>query len=99
MAPFREPARARAASALYRDFIVPLFPRVIRGMYRRRLATPTLLLYGSDDPNMWPELLGGYEGLADDLVIESIDGASHFVADEQPDAVTEVILTALRSVS
>ena len=92
MAPFREPARARAASALYRDFIVPLFPRVIRGVYRRRLRTPTLVLFGSEDPNMWPELLGGYQGLADDLVLECIDGASHFIADEKPDVVIERVM-------
>jgi pimeloyl-ACP methyl ester carboxylesterase len=89
MAPFRDPARARAASALYRDFIVPLFPRVIRGAYRTRLRTPTLILYGSEDPNMRPEILGGYEDLADDLVLERVDGASHFIADEKPDVVID----------
>ena len=89
VAPFREPARARAASALYRHFIVPTFPRVVRGVYRRRLRTPTLILYGSEDPNMQPEILGGYEELADTLLIERVDGASHFIADEKPDVVIE----------
>jgi pimeloyl-ACP methyl ester carboxylesterase len=92
VSPFKEPARARAGSALYRDFIVPLFPRVIRGAYRRRLRTPTLVLFGSEDPNMWPELLGGYEGLADDLSLECVDGASHFIADERPDVVIERVM-------
>jgi len=90
MAPFRDPARAKAGSALYRDFIVPLFPRVISGRYRnRRLRTPTLLLYGSEDANMRPEILGGYEDLADDLVLEEVDGASHFIAHEKPDVVID----------
>jgi pimeloyl-ACP methyl ester carboxylesterase len=89
MAPFRDPDRARAASALYRHFIVPLFPRVLAGAYRRRLYTPTLILYGSEDPNMRPEILGGYEELADSLVLESVDGASHFIADEKPDVVID----------
>jgi pimeloyl-ACP methyl ester carboxylesterase len=84
MAPFRDPARAYAGSALYRHFIVPTFQRVLRGAYRRRLQTPTLILYGSEDPNMRPEILGGYEDLADDLVLEPVAGASHFVAEEQP---------------
>jgi pimeloyl-ACP methyl ester carboxylesterase len=91
MAPFRDPARAKAGSALYRHFIVPLFPRVIAGAYRRRLRTPTLLLYGSEDPNMRPEILGGYEDLADDLVLERVDGASHFIADEKPDVVIALL--------
>jgi pimeloyl-ACP methyl ester carboxylesterase len=91
MAPFRDPARARAASSLYRDFIVPLFPLVVAGRYRRRLRTPTLILYGSEDPNMRPEILGGYEDLADDLVLERVDGASHFIADEKPDVVIDKV--------
>ena len=89
IAPFRDPDRARAASALYRDFIIPLFPRVLAGAYRRRLTTPTLILYGSEDPNMRPEILGGYEDLADSLVLERVDGASHFIADEKPDVVID----------
>jgi pimeloyl-ACP methyl ester carboxylesterase len=87
LAPFRDPARARAGSALYRHFIVPTFPRVIRGEYRRPLRTPTLILYGSEDPIMGPGILGGYEGLADDLTLECVDGASHFIAEEKPDIV------------
>jgi pimeloyl-ACP methyl ester carboxylesterase len=90
VAPFRDPARARAASALYRDFIVPLFPRVLAGGYRKkRLSTPALILFGSEDPNMRPDLLGGYQDHADDLALERIDGASHFLADEKPDVVVD----------
>jgi pimeloyl-ACP methyl ester carboxylesterase len=90
MAPFRDPARARAASALYRDFIVPLFPRVLAGRYRSmRLSTPTRILYGSQDWAMRPELLGGYDDHADDLALERVEGASHFIADEKPDVVIE----------
>ena len=88
MAPFREPARANAASALYRDFIVPLFGRVLAGRYRNmRLSTPTLILFGSEDPNMSAEILRGYEAHADDLTLEQVDGASHFIADEKPEVV------------
>jgi pimeloyl-ACP methyl ester carboxylesterase len=89
MAPFRDPSRAHAGSALYRHFIVPTSQRVLRGAYRRRLRTPTLILYGSEDPNMRPEILGGYEDLADDLLLEPVDGASHFIAEEQPSAVID----------
>lgn len=90
VAPFRDPARARAGSALYRNFIVPLFPRVITGRYRnKRLTTPTLILYGREDPNMTAELLEGYQDHADDLRIEEVDGASHFIADEKPQIVID----------
>jgi pimeloyl-ACP methyl ester carboxylesterase len=90
VAQFRDPARAHAGSALYRGFIVPLFPRVITGRYRnKRLTTPTLVLYGREDPNMTEAILEGYQEHADDLTLEEVDGASHFIADEKPQVVIE----------
>jgi len=89
-APFRDGARARAGSALYRHFIVPLFPAVMAGRYRtKRLVTPTLILYGGEDPNMTGEILDGHQNYADDLTIEEVDGASHFIADEKPQVVID----------
>jgi pimeloyl-ACP methyl ester carboxylesterase len=84
----REPARARAASSLYRGLILPEIGRIAMGRYRSsRLTTPTVILCGADDPVMRVDLLGGYEGHADDLTIEVVPNASHFIPDEQPDAV------------
>jgi pimeloyl-ACP methyl ester carboxylesterase len=84
----REPARARAASSLYRGLILPEVGRIAMGRYRdRRLTTPTVVLSGADDPVMRPEFLGGYEDRADDLTIEVVPNASHFIPDEQPAAV------------
>ena len=89
-APFRDRARSRAGSALYRHFIVPLFPAVMAGRYRsKRLVTPTLILYGGEDPNMTGEILDGHQNYADDLTIEEVDGASHFIADEKPQVVID----------
>ena len=81
----REPARARAASSLYRGLILPELVRIARGAYRdQRLTTPTVILCGADDPVMRPEFLGGYEDHADDLTIEVVPNASHFIPEEQP---------------
>jgi pimeloyl-ACP methyl ester carboxylesterase len=88
VAKLREPARARAGSALYRSFIMRELPRVLRGAYRRtRLTTPTRVLIGADDPVIRPEILGGYEDYTDDMTVEIVDDASHFIADERPDVV------------
>jgi len=89
----REPARARAAASLYRGLVLREVGRITMGRYRdRRLTTPTVVVCGSEDPVMRPELLGGYEDHADDLSIEVVRGASHFIPDEQPDAVVEKAL-------
>lgn len=90
LAPLRENAYAQAGSALYRGFIQRELPRIIRGTYRKtRLTTPTRLLIGADDPVIGPQMLGGHENHADDLTIATVDGASHFIADERPDAVVQ----------
>ncbi len=92
-APLRDPARATAAGSLYRGLILPEAGRIAMGRYRdRRLTTPTVVVCGSEDPVMRPEFLGVYEGHADDLTIDVIEGASHFIPDEQPDAVADMAL-------
>ena len=60
------------------------------GAYRNtRLTTPTRLLAGAQDPVVRPRFLGGCEDYANDLALEIVDGASHFIADERPAAVVE----------
>ncbi|MGY1616739.1 alpha/beta fold hydrolase [Geodermatophilus sp. SYSU D00691] len=92
VARLRDPARARAGSALYRQFIVPQIWRIFRGRYRgMRLSTPTRALYGTEDRVQSPEIgahvLSGYERHADDLALVWVDQAGHYVVDERPDAV------------
>lgn len=90
LAPLREPAYARAGSALYRGLILPEVGRIARGAYRNsRLTTPTRVLYGAADPGNGPDLVGGYEAYTDDLSVEFVPDAAHFMADDRPDAVVE----------
>jgi pimeloyl-ACP methyl ester carboxylesterase len=90
LAPLRDPARARAAGALYRGYILREAARIVLGRYRgTRLRTPTHVLYGAEDPGIKPELLGGHEDHADHLEVELVRGAGHFVADDRPDVVVE----------
>lgn len=90
LAPLRDPAVARAGAALYRGFIQPEAARILTGSYRgTRLTTPTRVLIGADDPVVRAEFLGGYEAHCDDLSLEVVDRASHWIVDERPDVVVE----------
>jgi pimeloyl-ACP methyl ester carboxylesterase len=98
LATLRDPAHARAGSALYRGFIMREAGRIMRGAYRNtRLSTPTRLLFGADDPVTRPHFVGGYEDYTDDLTVEFVDGASHFVAEERPDVVVKRALEFFQS--
>jgi pimeloyl-ACP methyl ester carboxylesterase len=93
LAPLRDPERARAGSALYRRLILPEFVRILSGTYRgTRLRTPTISLVGTQDPAVRPDLLSSAEDYADNLRVVFVDGASHYLVDDQPDVVIEQAL-------
>lgn len=87
-----EPARARASVALYRTFLTREFLPVVRSAERRRLSTPTLLLFGTEDVAISPKLLAGHEPYCDDLTIELVPGVGHFIVSDAPELVTERML-------
>lgn len=87
---FTEPAHARAAVQVYRTFALHEAPRILRGAYaRQRLTVPTQLLLGTDDVPLHPALLSGCERHADEMGVELVPGAGHFLADERPDLVAD----------
>jgi pimeloyl-ACP methyl ester carboxylesterase len=86
---FREPARAKAMSALYRYYQSGLLT-AFRGRWRdRRLMAPTLLLFGTRDLYISPKLLAGWEPHAEEMRVEMVADAGHFMIDERPELVVE----------
>ncbi len=86
----RDPARARASSLLYRTFVLREQLPIARGRYRsQRLRTPTRMLFGRRDPVLTPRLLAGYEDHADDMNLELVDDAGHFIAEDRPELVAQ----------
>jgi len=88
----RHPARAEAASRLYRTFLLRELPAIARGSYaRQRLTVPTRLVIGRSDPVVTAASGHGFEAHADDMRVELMDGG-HFLPEERPGAVAARIL-------
>jgi pimeloyl-ACP methyl ester carboxylesterase len=88
---WREPARAAAASAVYRTFLTKELPALVRGGFRdERVEVPTVLLTGDRDPVIRPEGLGGWERNAPQLRVEVLPGVGHWVPEEAPERTLAV---------
>ena len=64
------------------DWVLGLFPKV---------RVPTLVIWGMKDKALLPIQLDGLEALVDDLRIERIPDAGHFVPWEKPEAVAAAL--------
>jgi pimeloyl-ACP methyl ester carboxylesterase len=85
---FADPARADATARLYRASLFGEVPGLMRGRWdQQRLRTPTLLLFGERDAVMTPRMLGGFESHADDMRLELVPEAGHFIAEDSPELV------------
>ncbi len=88
----KSPTRARASMLLYRTFLLRELLPVMAGRYRgMRLQTPTLMLHGKADKVVPERFLAGAERNADDLRVELVPGAGHFLPEEAPALVAERI--------
>jgi len=85
---FREPARAEAASRVYRTFL-------LRELRKRppvgRMEVPARLILGRNDPICTPEVNGGAAGRG--IELEVVDGG-HWLPESKPDLVAERIASA-----
>ena len=93
---FREPERGEASSQVYRSFLRSELRPILAGRYANaRLTVPTLLLYGAEDPVVTADRLGPWRDHADDMRVEEIPDAAHFLPEEAPDAVLERLVPFL----
>jgi len=86
----RTPGAARAMVAYYRAALRHLPGPV------PRIDAETLVIWGMDDRALGPRLLDGLEAHVARLRIERIPDASHWVAQDAPERVNELLLDFLR---
>ncbi len=93
---FADPARADATARLYRASLFGEVPGLMRGRYDdQRLRPPTLLMFGERDAVMTPRMLQGFERHADDMRLEVVPEAGHFIAEDSPEIVASRALEFL----
>jgi pimeloyl-ACP methyl ester carboxylesterase len=58
---------------------------------RKTLTVPTLMIWGEDDPALSKELTYGTGDLVDDFTVRYVPGVSHWVQQQAPDTVSEIL--------
>ena len=92
VAALREPARAKAASRLYRGLFLPAFMKIMNGAYLGRvLHTPTLVLFGADDALLPKQAMAVRAEDAPRTTVEFVPGGAHFLVDDNPGEVARRI--------
>ena len=94
---FRERDRAQASSLIYRSFLTRELRPIRKGRYAdQRMTVPTLLLYGEEDPVINEERIGPWRDHADEMQVEELPDAAHFLPEEVPDALSARLVPFLR---
>jgi pimeloyl-ACP methyl ester carboxylesterase len=70
------------------DFLLRAFPTI---------KVPTLVVWGMEDKALLPLQLDGLDTLVDDLTVERVPGAGHFIPWQKPEAVAAPLRSFLQS--
>jgi pimeloyl-ACP methyl ester carboxylesterase len=93
--PARRPRSANAVHLRDRSVVTREIPYFFRNARRLRLRVPTLHLNGERDP-LSKDVPNSYRRFTDDMRLELVPDAGHFIADENPAWVTDRLLRFLR---
>jgi pimeloyl-ACP methyl ester carboxylesterase len=85
----KRPGYTEAMVQYYRTFLLHEMLPLARGAFRdHRLTVPTRLVVGSADA-IARDMGDEYRKYADDMTVEYVEGAAHWLPEEKPDAVLE----------
>jgi pimeloyl-ACP methyl ester carboxylesterase len=91
----REPDATEASMRMYRQFLMHELGPVLSGAFEEeRLSVPTRWIVGSKD-RVSRNADEAYRAHADDMTLEKVPGAGHFLPEEQPDLIRERVLEFL----
>ena len=93
--PAMRPGSANAVHLRDRSVITREIPHYLRTAPDLRLKVPTLHLNGDHDP-LARDVPDSYRKFADDMRLELVPDAGHFIADENPHWVADRLLSFLR---
>lgn len=96
LAPMQRPDIDAAINEVYRWLVFSEMPRMAGGSYRRqRLRVPTLYAFGDEDRPLTADFAraqcGDTTRFADDVEIAGVPDAAHFMTDDNPEAVQELL--------
>jgi pimeloyl-ACP methyl ester carboxylesterase len=92
---FLAPQRSTATMYLYRRFLLTELPQIQFGGYTKmKLETRTKMVFGLDDVAIDPNMITSdqHSKYASDFTVETVEGAGHFIVDEQPELATAKLL-------
>ncbi len=86
------PSTVDATVALYRQFLVKELKPLTSGRYAdARLQVPTRMIVGERDPVITADGLAGFETHADEMTLEWVPAAAHWLPEQVPELVVERI--------
>lgn len=91
-----EGERSRATERLYRAFFLQELPQLLRGRYSAAdLRVPTRLVFGQRDVVITTRAAEDAAAQSDQIELELVSDATHFVVDEKPELVADRLLASL----
>lgn len=97
LAPMQRPDIDAAINEVYRWLVFSEMPRMAGGAYRRqRLTVPTLYAFGVQDRPLTADFVraqcGDMSRFAEHVEIAEVPDAAHFMTDDNPEAVEQILL-------
>lgn len=88
--------RGRATERLYRTFSTRELPELVRGRYdASSLSVPTKLVFGTGDIVLTTRAAKGAAAQSEQIELELVADAGHFIVDQKPELVADRLLASL----